>query len=67
MNLDVDLEEDLLDRLGELRYHVVQEKVTAKALMTYSNNPLLFAVKVISFIIIIVIYGPINKSVLIRI
>jgi len=66
MNLGVDLEEDLLYTIRDLKYHVVQENVTAKALMTYSNNPLLFAVKVSTFTIIIAIYSHFNMSMLIR-
>ena len=53
MNLDVDREESFVEALEVLTYDQVQEKVTAKTLMTYSNNPLLLAVKVSSFIIII--------------
>ena len=53
MNLDVDREESFVKALERLTYDQVQEKVTAKTLMTYSNNPLLLAVKVSSFIIII--------------
>ena len=53
MNLDVDREESFVEALEVLTYDQVQEKVTAKTLMTYSNNPLLLAVKVSSFILII--------------
>ena len=53
MNLDVDREESFVKALERLTFDQVQEKVTAKTLMTYSNNPLLLAVKVSSFIIII--------------
>ena len=53
MNLDVDREESFVEALEILTYDQVQEKVTAKTLMTYSNNPLLLAVKVSSFILII--------------
>lgn len=53
MNLDVDREESFVKALEKLTYDKVQEKVTAKTLMTYSNNPFLLAVKVSSFIIII--------------
>ena len=53
MNLDVDREESFVEALEVLTYDQVQEKVTANTLMTYSNNPLLLAVKVSSFILII--------------
>ena len=53
MNLAVDREESFVEALEVLTYDQVQEKVTAKTLMTYSNNPLLLAVKVSSFILII--------------
>ena len=51
MNLDDDYEEFLMSGIERERYDWVQSEVTAKALMNKSNNPLLLAVKVSSFII----------------
>ena len=51
MNLDDDHEEFLMSGIERERYDWVQSEVTAKALMNKSNNPLLLAVKVSSFII----------------
>lgn len=51
MNLD-DLDKAFLMEVLEFgTYDIVQAEVTATALLTYSNNPFLLAVKVSYFII----------------
>ena len=51
MNLDDCDKAFLMDVLETGRYEIVQAAVTATALLTYSNNPFLLAVKVSYFII----------------
>ena len=51
MNLDDRDKAFLIEVLEFETYEIVQAEVTATALLTYSNNPFLLAVKVSYFII----------------